>query len=485
MPVSPSSRTGAMVTWIVVTAIVSVTCAVLAIYFYVDANKARDEAETLNKQYKEVVVPAALKGDDVNKLIERRNAPDAAALGYNPGMTALDVALKERDDLARKISSTATAETALSSADETIKASAEKAKKASVASLPQDLNGAVNTLTQALVARQGEVASLNDQLKQAQATATQAAEQMQANQAKLNEALAAARTETTQAGATLASDRASKDEQIKKMIADGEAAQKASQEQLAQAQASISELTKKNDDLTKRLNNATEKLGTRRANTAESVVRQADGHVIRIASNGTVYIDLGTGDQVSSGMTFEVYDRIEGVPPIGDINADENLPKGKASIEIVRVGPGSSECHVVMYQPGQQMREGDIIANLVYDRNTKYNFYIYGDYDLDQNGVATPQDAEIVKSLVTRWGGKLIDKINADTDFVVLGKEPVVLVPSKDDANDPIIQAKAQASLAAAEAYQRVKEQAIEYHIPILNQNRFLYFVGYYEAAQR
>ena len=46
-------------------------------------------------------------------------------------------------------------------------------------------------------------------------------------------------------------------------------------------------------------------------------------------------------------------------------------------------------------------------------------------------------------------------------------------------------QAKAQASQQALDAYQEVKKQAIEYHIPILNQNRFLYYVGYFESAKR
>src|SRR4029077_13608749 len=147
------------------------------------------------------------------------------------------------------------------------------------------------------------------------------------------------------------------------------------------------------------------------------------------------------------------------------------------SIEVVRAGPGSSECRVIKLQPGQNIVQGDLIENLVYDKNTKYNFLVFGNFDLDQNGVATPQDAEVVKRLVTQWGGKVTDKINADTDFVVLGQEPTVLVPSKEEAADPIIQAKAQASQAANDAYQEIKRQAIESHIPILNQNRFLYFV--------
>ena len=327
--------------------------------------------------------------------------------------------------------------------------------------------------------------ALNVQLKQAQETATQASANMQKNQEELTKAMQVVRADAQQSSATLASDRATKDDQIKKMIADNETAQKQAQDQLAQSQASISDLTKKVENDQRIIDDLRNKLGLKRANTADAVVRQADGSVVRVPGNGSVYIDLGTGDQISPGLTFEVYDRTEGVPPAGDSSTDDNLPKGKGSIEVVRVGAGSSECRIIKTQPGQVIHDGDLIANIVYDRNTKYQFFIYGDFDLDENGVSTPQDTEVVKRLVTQWGGKVTDKINADTDFVVLGKEPTVLVPSKEDASDPIVQAKAQASQQAFDAYQDVRKQAIEYHIPLLNQNRFLYFVGYYESAKR
>jgi len=131
------------------------------------------------------------------------------------------------------------------------------------------------------------------------------------------------------------------------------------------------------------------------------------------------------------------------------------------------------------------MIEGDWVENLVYDRNTKYNFLVYGNFDLDQNGVSTPADADVIKRLVTQWGGKLTDKVNADTDFVVLGKEPVVPNFTREELNDPINAARLAEATQLAEQYETVKRQAIELHIPILNQNRFLYFVGYYELAKR
>ena len=40
-------------------------------------------------------------------------------------------------------------------------------------------------------------------------------------------------------------------------------------------------------------------------------------------------------------------------------------------------------------------------------------------------------------------------------------------------------------SVAEAEAYNTIRDKALNYRIPLLNQNRFLYMIGYYELAKR
>jgi hypothetical protein len=481
-PVSPASRSSALVTWLVVFVLLWVVATVFAIYYYVDGTKSQENLTKLTDEYKEVIPAAELSGDEVTAL---RNKKQNDTTGkYNASMSLFDVLRTERDDLATSIGAPQP-DQAAQTVQTTLANAGTQAKDAGVKSMPPTLAGAVSTLTQALVARQAEVNNLNTQLKQAQQAATQAAANMQKNQEELTKAMEAARADAQQASATLDTDRAAKDDQMKKMIADTETAQKAAQDQLAQAQSNISDLTKKLEASQRIIDDLRNKLGLKRANTADAVVRQADGAVVRVPGNNTVYINLGTGDQISPGLTFEVYDRAEGIPPAGDSTTDDNLPKGKGSIEVVRVGAGSSECRIINQEAGQVIHEGDLISNIVYDRNTKYQFFVYGDFDLDQNGVSTPQDTDVIKRLIVQWGGKVTDKINADTDFVVLGKEPTVIIPSKDEASDPIIQAKAQASQQAFDAYQDLRRQAIEYHIPILNQNRFLYYVGYYESAKR
>jgi predicted RNase H-like nuclease (RuvC/YqgF family) len=110
---------------------------------------------------------------------------------------------------------------------------------------------------------------------------------------------------------------------------------------------------------------------------------------------------------------------------------------------------------------------------------------VYGNFDMSNEGTPTSTDTDVIKRLVTQWGGRLVTKVDPSTDFVVLGSEPVVPVLSADDQNDPPKVQQRDAMQAALDAYQEVEKQAIELGIPILNQNRFLYFTGYYDQAAR
>ena len=108
---------------------------------------------------------------------------------------------------------------------------------------------------------------------------------------------------------------------------------------------------------------------------------------------------------------------------------------------------------------------------------------MHGNFDLDRNGTATPADAEVIKRLITQWGGNIVNDINVDTDFVVLGKEPAI--PEKPTEADPVMQADYEKAVAAYDSYQEISKKARDYRIPILNQNRFLYLVGYYDQSKR
>jgi hypothetical protein len=487
-PITPQSSRTSLITGTVVSIIAAVTAIIFAIYFYVDANRTRDEQAQLVKKYNGVVAEAALAGSDIGDLRNRAGAEDAAQLQMNPSMTAMDIALRERDILAERIAGAGSNfDRALSASNAAAAAANEKAKAAGVPAVTNiNLAGTVEALANAVQTRQNEIASLTQQLDAAKKQVSDTLAQMTANSQTLEKHLAEVRGQAEQATGAATQDRTAKDQQIAQIQESFGQQQKALQDQLNAANQQITELTTKLTQATNDVVQVRSQLAGRRVQTQNTVVQQGDGRIIRVTGAGTVYIDLGQGDHIAPGMTFQVFDKNERIPPLpADPTDEKNMPQGKGSIEVLRVGAGSSECRVVHATPGQNMIEGDWIENLVYDRNTKYNFLVYGSFDLDQNGVSTPADADVIKRLVTQWGGKLTDKVNADTDFVVLGKEPVVPNFTREELNDPINAARLAEATQLAEQYETVKRQAIELHVPILNQNRFLYFVGYYELAKR
>jgi hypothetical protein len=344
---------------------------------------------------------------------------------------------------------------------------------------------AITSLSNTLVQDQTTINDLNNQLRDAKAARDAAvADTAKVDAARgqdLDKAKKDAADDLAKANAALEANKAV----LTQLQADQAAAGKTSSDSATVAATELAganqQITKANEEIIK----LETRLGKRRADVMNPIIRQADGKIVRILSDGVCYINLGFGDQVTPGLTFEVYDKAEGVPalPTSD-TGDEQLPVGKASIEITKVGTTSSECRIVKTAPGAVLTEGDIIANLVYDPHTKYNFFVYGNFDLANTGRPNSADAEVVKRLITQWGGQLINQVDVDTDFVVLGSEPVLPTFSKDDltAENQDKLAKAQAEL---DKYQEIRQQAKDLNIPVLNQNRFLYYVGFYDQAQR
>jgi hypothetical protein len=91
-------------------------------------------------------------------------------------------------------------------------------------------------------------------------------------------------------------------------------------------------------------------------------IDKPDGRIVRVPDNNTVVIDLGVGDQLVQGMNFEVYDQQSGIPALGDGMPEGDMPEGKASIEVIRMRPGYSECRVIRRLPGKGIMIGDLIV---------------------------------------------------------------------------------------------------------------------------
>jgi regulator of replication initiation timing len=483
------SRTG-LILWTVITSFLSVLSVILVIYFYLDADSARKQSDQLRSKYAKAVAEGELNSPAVSALYDAANSGTDPTL--NSSMTGIQIALTQRDNLARKIAGQAAAEDpnsaarATSAADTSIKRAIDRLKLDAKALPSENLAGAIDTLASTLGNRQQEVATLNEQLKSTQDRLDKTLADTQAQIKQMTDTMEQVRKEQQDAVSNVSSVTASKDEQVQSISSDYEKQLAALREQVSALQTVNEELGGRNRQLEIEVDKVRARLSEVRIDPTQAVTRQADGKIIRLPGGNVAFIDLGAGDHVTPGLTFEVFDKVDGIPQAGDASTEENLPAGKASLEVVRVSPTTSECRITRLAPGQTLSEGDLIANLVYDRNTTYNFLVYGNFDLDRNGVATPQDAEVIKRLITQWGGNVAAELNVDTDFVVLGKEPEIPTISKEERDvDPVLKAKYDAAVAESEAYAEISAKAREYRIPILNQNRFLYLIGYFDQARR
>ena len=470
--ISPQgSRTG-LVTALVIFVILFVTTTILYIYENAERRNLQERASNLEKQQAELVTEAMMSSPEVTALLDSARTANS---------TALETALAHRKQMSKTITGRELP--------------------------PEGVNREVQLAMQAATSANapvGRAAPLTDVVKSMAGRLTQVQQEL----AKAQQDLDAAKKETERTIAERAKLLADKDRQLAEIEArvGGSLAELATYrtgvgnrvsaieqtttQALAQAQEANAQLGAQVNTanatiakLQKDLTDVTQRLRGIRPGTNEPTIQKADGKIARVPDNDTVVIDLGLGDQIVQGMTFEVYDWQAGVPALGDGMRAGDMPQGKASIEVIEMGPGFSRCRVIRRTPGYGLVVGDLIVNLVYDSTQKYSFVVYGDFDLDNNGQAAPGDADVIKRLVTQWGGKVVNEVNINTDFVVMGVEPTAEPIGNDD--DAIVRQQKLEAQAALDRYLATRRTAEQLNIPILNQNRFLNFVGYRSQATR
>ena len=216
---------------------------------------------------------------------------------------------------------------------------------------------------------------------------------------------------------------------------------------------------------------------------AEARIRSAspdllvDAEVIDTdAANDLIFINRGQEQRVVLGMTFEIYDDAFAIK----VNNDNILPRGKASVQVVQIGPNTSTCKVTRSIPGRPIERGDVGANAVYDPGRRFKFLIHGRFDVDQDGWPSDAEAGYLRSMVIKWGGEVVEgtDLPGDLDFLVLGQEPPMPPPIRPDATTSQIEIWSRKKNARSE-YKELQSQAREAQIPILNANRFYILTGY------
>ena len=202
---------------------------------------------------------------------------------------------------------------------------------------------------------------------------------------------------------------------------------------------------------------------------------EPDGKIVSLTQNGdTVYINLARDDRVQPGMNFEVLDKNT------VIKLKDQEVRGKATIEIVNVLKGTSMARVVRQESDALIVEGDQIVNIAYDRDAVFQFFVHGEFDVNNRGIPSMQDNRRVKAMIGRWGGKITDTLTYRVDYLVLGEQPPLPEPPSDSAPLRIYE-EYENTLRVFNEYNSLIEEAKKLNIPILSQNRFLALIGYYQ----
>jgi predicted nucleic acid-binding Zn-ribbon protein len=482
-PVGPQGSRGGLVAAVVVFTVLFVASTIFAIYFGVQDSKAEESLQSLTSTYREIAHD--VNGPDVIAL--RQIARSDSRLEEQ---TALAEAIQQRKDLSEQILGHAAAQ--LADVGATISQMQDTIQKVNKLLSTSGAKLTSSSLMSAIANLTTEVGTLQDAVKTADAAREQALQQANDDSAAARDASAKAAASVASAQEELQKRIDADNDDIKKTQGEVDSVRKTFEDEQAVSTTKLdaddkqrADLINQLDSLKKQMDRLRDKLAGRRVEVEDAIVRRPEGEVVQIVDAKTLYINLGQGDQIVPGMTFEVYDKSQPLPKLGDGLDDENLPKGKASLEVTRVLASGSECHIINVEPGQTIVQGDRLLNLIYDRNVKFKFFVYGDFDIARTGHPTPAGADIIRRLISQWGGEVVDKLDENTDFVIVGTPPEVPIYSAEDLKDPLNEQNLDNAKLAADNYDKIVNRAVDLHTAIMNQNKFLYFIGFYDLALR
>ncbi len=211
----------------------------------------------------------------------------------------------------------------------------------------------------------------------------------------------------------------------------------------------------------------------------EAPAFKADGHVVMVdEAAGVIHIDLGSEDHIYQGLTFSVYDRAAGIPRDG---------RPKAQVEVFAIDPKASAARVLTWDRKNPIATGDLIANLIWDRERPNQFIVIGEFDLDGDGKPDYDGVTKIEALIQRWGGVVAKEVTSQTDYLILGTEPKVPTPPTPEAQtaDPTALEKYNAAKQKNDQYNLIRQQAQALWIPVFSYDRFLYFTGYAAQANK
>lgn len=242
------------------------------------------------------------------------------------------------------------------------------------------------------------------------------------------------------------------------------------------AQLELASSRRELDEAVAALERATERQSERAARVAVP-----DARIVSLLDNGTAaFLDIGSNQRVSLGMTFGVFSGSTLVKLGGSGGDTEEVPP-KAVLEVYEVAPGTATARLVQLRANSRLSVGDAVVNVAFDPQRELKFHVFGAFDVNGDGLDTEGEAERIKSMIERFGATVTDNLDFDVDFLVLGAPPEL--PQELVGNQLTDAVRIREFNAALEKFNATTELltlAERYTIPVLNQSRFLDLIGFY-----
>ncbi|MFA5863639.1 MAG: hypothetical protein WC975_03035 [Phycisphaerae bacterium] len=200
--------------------------------------------------------------------------------------------------------------------------------------------------------------------------------------------------------------------------------------------------------------------------TVEQLTQKIDGEILDIAGP-VIYINLGRQQQINPGIRFCV---------VSESQKGQIRPKLKAVLEVIKVGEMTAEARVVEYQQANPVIKGDLLINLVYDRDMSLNFSVFGDFDLYHVGTIDPTAFLKISGIITTAGGKVAKQLSPTVNFVIMGQPPAEgTAPAATTAPSETTSKPAQ----GLRTYNDLKDQTQAMGIPVMPPDLFLKYTGF------
>ncbi len=432
--------------------------------FYGKWNTLNTEKSDAQRQQEQYISSAERNRDDVNKLLAAAKQERKSLVGY---------LAESQQAIMRKV--TGVAGDTISQLDQKTTALAignspllnvARDQAAKIAQLEEDLKKADAERSKALADKKSEVDRVATLEKSQKDTV-----------AALNDQINQYKDEITRYREGTDSARKEMDARVQGL-----------QEQLARNQEdSDKQKARLQEDLLVLQNQVTQLRGDRSKEIFSGRPEMAlvDGQIVGLNSaDNTVVVSIGQRDKVNVGMPFSVYSDAASIKP-DDVTGI--YPRGKAGLEVIRVDQDTATCRVLWSARGNPVVKGDVIANPVYDPRKVYKMVVYGNFDVNNDGIATPDESESIRVMIESWGGQVLDAekgLSGDTDFLVLGERPVLPPAPGSGAPFEVVQNYIRLD-QLVKRYDELYEKARSTSLPILNENRLYTLLGRQKPVHR